>query len=314
MIRVLGESEVTMSNTTYIVHSSKGQTWKDHKYLRIENGRYIYPTTAPASGLAGTNVNTSNYSIVTGPASPHNPGQPHHEAITNDKPKLDLGTRSEMEAEIAKQKQNNSFTGYQEWKKKDDAANAKINAAKEAERQKANNNVNSYMNSWQYQKIKEQVESARQKRNNDSSSYASQRKVGDTNNTVSSYLLSKTKVSGTPDGYIERVNKLINATNVKASTFLSYNKVDATDTKEKVSASQNNLGDPKKMTNVYVTHYEGKAEQFLNKLGNTISDAIDSKTTVLKANANSFIAKTKNNVNTWTKQTKDKIRNLFTFK
>lgn len=27
----------------YIEHSAKGSTWKNHKYIRIENGRYIYP-------------------------------------------------------------------------------------------------------------------------------------------------------------------------------------------------------------------------------------------------------------------------------
>ena len=27
----------------YLEHSAKGQTWKDHKYIRKENGRYIYP-------------------------------------------------------------------------------------------------------------------------------------------------------------------------------------------------------------------------------------------------------------------------------
>ena len=26
----------------YLAHSAKGTTWKDHKYIRKENGRYIY--------------------------------------------------------------------------------------------------------------------------------------------------------------------------------------------------------------------------------------------------------------------------------
>lgn len=26
-----------------LIHSAKGTTWKKHKYIRIENGRYIYP-------------------------------------------------------------------------------------------------------------------------------------------------------------------------------------------------------------------------------------------------------------------------------
>lgn len=29
----------------YLSHSAKGTSWKSHKYLRIENGRYIYPDT-----------------------------------------------------------------------------------------------------------------------------------------------------------------------------------------------------------------------------------------------------------------------------
>lgn len=27
-----------------LMHSPKGTTWKDHKYIKIENGRYIYET------------------------------------------------------------------------------------------------------------------------------------------------------------------------------------------------------------------------------------------------------------------------------
>ena len=28
---------------SYLAHSAKGQTWKQHKYIAIRNGRYIYP-------------------------------------------------------------------------------------------------------------------------------------------------------------------------------------------------------------------------------------------------------------------------------
>lgn len=28
---------------TYLQHSAKGSHWKNHKYVRVENGRYIYP-------------------------------------------------------------------------------------------------------------------------------------------------------------------------------------------------------------------------------------------------------------------------------
>lgn len=28
---------------TYLIHSAKGSTWKKHKYIKIVNGRYIYP-------------------------------------------------------------------------------------------------------------------------------------------------------------------------------------------------------------------------------------------------------------------------------
>lgn len=32
-----------------LVHSGTGRKWKNHKYLRIENGRYIYPDSMPSS-------------------------------------------------------------------------------------------------------------------------------------------------------------------------------------------------------------------------------------------------------------------------
>lgn len=37
---------------SYLQHSSKGTKWKDHKYIAIKNGRYIYPSKSGA----GTNA------------------------------------------------------------------------------------------------------------------------------------------------------------------------------------------------------------------------------------------------------------------
>lgn len=34
----------------YLEHSPKGTTWKDHKYIKKENGRYVYPSTQGAVG------------------------------------------------------------------------------------------------------------------------------------------------------------------------------------------------------------------------------------------------------------------------
>ena len=38
-----------MNERKYLSHSSTGRKWKNHKYLRIENGRYIYPDSMPSS-------------------------------------------------------------------------------------------------------------------------------------------------------------------------------------------------------------------------------------------------------------------------
>lgn len=32
-----------------LYHSAKGTTWKNHKYIAIKNGRYIYPSTSAAA-------------------------------------------------------------------------------------------------------------------------------------------------------------------------------------------------------------------------------------------------------------------------
>ena len=37
----------------YLQHSAKGTTWGDHKYIAIENGRYIYPEDVKRFGGAG---------------------------------------------------------------------------------------------------------------------------------------------------------------------------------------------------------------------------------------------------------------------
>lgn len=38
---------------SFLEHSSKGSTWKNHKYIEIINGRYIYPATQTIKGVAG---------------------------------------------------------------------------------------------------------------------------------------------------------------------------------------------------------------------------------------------------------------------
>lgn len=38
----------------YLVHGKKGSTWENHKYIRIENGRYIYPENANPSNSNGS--------------------------------------------------------------------------------------------------------------------------------------------------------------------------------------------------------------------------------------------------------------------
>lgn len=40
--------------SSYLVHSAKGTTWNDHKYKKIENGRYIYDNSN------GTNTQTES--------------------------------------------------------------------------------------------------------------------------------------------------------------------------------------------------------------------------------------------------------------
>lgn len=38
----------------FLIHSAKGTTWKKHKYLRIENGRYIYPKNKKETDTKGS--------------------------------------------------------------------------------------------------------------------------------------------------------------------------------------------------------------------------------------------------------------------
>lgn len=35
---------------SYLMHSAKGQTWANHKYIAIKNGRYIYPDNGRTFG------------------------------------------------------------------------------------------------------------------------------------------------------------------------------------------------------------------------------------------------------------------------
>ena len=37
----------------YLEHSARGQTWKNHKYIAIRNGRYIYPNDVKPKSLLG---------------------------------------------------------------------------------------------------------------------------------------------------------------------------------------------------------------------------------------------------------------------
>lgn len=49
----------------YLMHSVKGSTWKDHKYVRIENGRYIYPEDSHNSGKYGRgNIDLTNLPML----------------------------------------------------------------------------------------------------------------------------------------------------------------------------------------------------------------------------------------------------------
>lgn len=50
----------------WIMHSAKGTTWKKHKYIRIENGRYVYDTE---KGNRSGTIRTGNKIIEGGKAS-----------------------------------------------------------------------------------------------------------------------------------------------------------------------------------------------------------------------------------------------------
>lgn len=53
-----------------LYHSAKGTEWEDHKYIRIENGRYIYPedlqSQARRTGAKTTNAVNDNPVAATG--------------------------------------------------------------------------------------------------------------------------------------------------------------------------------------------------------------------------------------------------------
>ena len=38
----------TVTSNDVIMHSAKGSHWKNHKYLKVVDGRYIYPESAGA--------------------------------------------------------------------------------------------------------------------------------------------------------------------------------------------------------------------------------------------------------------------------
>lgn len=50
-----------------IIHSAKGSTWKDHKYVKKENGKYYYPgqTTAEVTSVTGDAKNGLHVSVHT---------------------------------------------------------------------------------------------------------------------------------------------------------------------------------------------------------------------------------------------------------
>lgn len=51
----------------FLAHSAAGQTWKRHKYIAIENGRYIYPEDlAKRSGRKATQYGSDDYYKQTG--------------------------------------------------------------------------------------------------------------------------------------------------------------------------------------------------------------------------------------------------------
>lgn len=53
------------SGDEYLAHSAKGSTWKDHKYIKKEGGRYYY---ADEKGNKGSRVNTGDFTASDGPA------------------------------------------------------------------------------------------------------------------------------------------------------------------------------------------------------------------------------------------------------
>lgn len=53
------------SGDEYLAHSAKGSTWKDHKYIKKEGGRYYY---ADEKGNKGGKVNTGDFTASDGPA------------------------------------------------------------------------------------------------------------------------------------------------------------------------------------------------------------------------------------------------------
>lgn len=62
---------ITFKNENALYHAEKGSTWSNHKYIRIENGRYIYPedlegnkgTSNKTSGNAKANIQADQESI-----------------------------------------------------------------------------------------------------------------------------------------------------------------------------------------------------------------------------------------------------------
>lgn len=52
------QKDKVRGNLMWLIHSAKGTTWKDHKYIAIKNGRYIYPNDNNKKGTTSANSNS----------------------------------------------------------------------------------------------------------------------------------------------------------------------------------------------------------------------------------------------------------------
>lgn len=91
----------------YLRHSAKGTTWGDHKYIAIENGRYIYPEDVKRSGI-GSNRPRGRQVNVTGQANVFKQNQgiagSHQAMQTNNKTYSRFKNRTSAQKMIDKAK------------------------------------------------------------------------------------------------------------------------------------------------------------------------------------------------------------------